>query len=466
MNLELARIESLSGFGQSEFADSFVYRPTSVSEIQDILALAKLSGRKVVLRGAGRSYGDPAILDESISLDFTRMNRVLNWDPSTGVLECEPGVTIDQAWRTAIEDGWWPPVVSGTSAPTLAGALGMNIHGKNNFKAGTIGEHVTEIDLLDAAGALRTLTPDDELFYAVVSGFGMFGIITRVELQMKKITSGNVKVLAISPRNWGEQIDAFENHSDADYMVSWIDMYGDGAGSGRGQFHAAWYLHPENPDLHSLKLSSQTLPSKLFMVVPTRAVWKVLKSLRSPLGVRFMNWGKDMAGKVLENHKTTTQSLVAFNFLLDYVPRWRDAYLPGGFIQYQSFIPRDRAGYVFEKQHQLQKKAGIVSHLAVMKRHRPDRFLLSHAVDGYSLAQDFRVTRRNRQYLLDLCHQMNDVVLEAGGRFYLAKDSTLRQSDVEAYLGPEAIEKIKSLKAELDPEHLFSSRLSQRLFGF
>jgi decaprenylphospho-beta-D-ribofuranose 2-oxidase len=464
--LPTARIERLRGYGQAISADAFVYRPTSVAELRSLLCLARDAQRKVVLRGAGRSYGDAAILGEAVAIDLTRMNRILAWDPASGRIDCEAGVTIENLWRHTLDDGFWPPVVSGTMYPTLGGALAMNIHGKNNPKAGTLGEHVLELDVLFADGSLRTLTPTDELFYAVISGFGIFGIITRVALQLKRVESGDLRVLATSPQNWAEQIETFEKYEhDADYMVSWIDAFGKGSRSGRGQFHAAWYLHPGQPDLASLRASGQDLPDSIGPI-PKSVMWRFLKPFNNRTGMHLINWAKDFSARKLGNHKTVQQSLVAFSFLLDYVPRWRDTYLPGGFIQYQSFVPRAKAHDVFKAQVEAQQRARLESFLAVMKRHRPDRFLLSHAVDGYSLALDFKVTRRNRERLWALCHEMNDLVLAAGGRFYFAKDSTLRPDDVRAYLGEATVAKVHELKRQLDPDGLFSSALSQRLFGF
>lgn len=462
--LEPARVRSLGGFGQAGFADVYQFRPTSVEEIRELLTLARGQGRKVVLRGAGRSYGDASILGEAVALDITRMDRILSWDPKTGRIECEPGVTIEGLWRHCLEDGWWPPVVSGTMFPTLGGALGMNIHGKNNFCAGTLGEHIAQLDLLLADGTLRTLTPADDLFYAAISGFGMFGIIVRVVLAMKRVESGNVRVLATSPKNWDEQFATFEQHeNEADYMVSWIDCFAKSTEAGRGQFHAAWYDH--RVDTASLLPENQDLPGAILGFFPKASVWRFLKPLNNRTGMRLLNWAKDRASRTLGDHKTIVQGLVGFSFLLDYVPRWRDTYLPGGFIQYQSFVPKETARATFARLTEMQQEARLESFLAVMKRHRPDKFLVSHAVDGYSLALDFKVTTKNRERLLDLCYRMNEVVLAAGGRFYLAKDSTLRPQDAKAYLG-ESFEKIIALKTELDPDGLFSSALSQRIFGF
>ncbi len=104
------------------------------------------------------------------------------------LLRCEPGVTIKQLWEYTIEDGWWPPVVPGTMFPTLGGVLAMNIHGKNNFKAGTIGEHVLAFDFLAASGEELHVDreTDSELFNSIIGSFGMLGCFTSITLQAEK----------------------------------------------------------------------------------------------------------------------------------------------------------------------------------------------------------------------------------------------------------------------------------------
>jgi decaprenylphospho-beta-D-ribofuranose 2-oxidase len=380
------------------------------------------------------------------------------------LIDCEGGVTIEMIWRHVLEDGYWPPVVSGTMFPTLGGALAMNIHGKNNFCSGTLGEHVVDMDVLTAAGELLTLTSADDLFYAVISGFGSLGVITRVKMMMKKVHSGDLHVLPLAPANWDEQFKTFEDlEPTADYIVSWVDCFGKGDSAGRGAFHAAWYTEVEGDFSATLRPEHQDLPDTILGFFPKSVVWRLLKMLCNRPGMRFLNWAKYRSGRLLGNGKPHGQSLVGFSFLLDYVPNWRDAYRPFGFIQYQSFVPKERAREVFAKQIQMQQEAHLESFLGVMKRHRPDKFLFSHAVDGYSLALDFKVTRKNWKRLQDLCHRMNDVVLAAGGRFYFAKDSTLRPSDVRSYMGEESMSKYRAIKKQLDPDGLFTSELARRL---
>ena len=462
MTLDDCRPELLSGFGQTEFLPSEVARPRSLEEVKQILADSRTNGRRVVLRGAGCSYGDAAIARDAIVLDITEFRAIRSLDSDTGVIDCEPGTTVEDVWRRALPFGWWPPVVSGTMIPTLAGAVAMNIHGKNAFRVGTVGEHVLELDVLTTDGRLITLTPSDSLFFAVIGGAGLLGVIVRIRLQLKKVESGNLRVHETAPRNWRAQIEAFEKHErDADYMVGWIDCFARGDASGRGQFHAAWHIHES--DAESLLPHKQDLPTSLAGVLPKSSVWRILKPLNNRLGMRALNAAKDFAGRAFGSDKTFVQSLVGYSFLLDYVPNWRNAYRPSGFIQYQSFVPRAHAEAVFTKQMELQQAAGLESFLGVMKLHRPDPFLISHDLDGFSLALDFKVTRANRERLWALCHDMNDLVLEAGGRFYFAKDSTLRPQDVVSMLGEGALAALRADKSQLDPDGMLTSALAERL---
>ena len=102
----------------------------------------------------------------------------------------------------------------------------------------------------------------------------------------------------------------------------------------------------------------------------------------------------------------------------------------GGLIEYQSFVPKETAEAAWTELLSLSLRHGLPSYLGVTKRHRPDQFLLSHAVDGFSLAMDFKVTNGNRANLSQMLQDFDRIVLEAGGRFYFAKNSeTTRRVD-------------------------------------
>jgi decaprenylphospho-beta-D-ribofuranose 2-oxidase len=453
----------------SSSALSWVYRPSTLDGISRVFDEARRTGRTVGLRGAGRSYGDASLNAEGLSLDLTRMNRILEWDPDTGIITVEPGVTIKQLWEYTIEDGWWPHVVPGTMFPTLGGAAAMNIHGKNNFKAGPIGDHIQAIDILLPTGELKTCSrvENAELFHAAISGFGMLGVMTRITLGLKRIYSGLLNVTPIPTQNLDHLFQVFEERlPQADYLVGWVDCFASGEGLGRGLVHQANYLAPgEDPEpAQSLRVANQELPDTLLGVFPKSLMWRLMKPFAHNAGMRFVNFGKYLSGAKM-SHGTHTQSHAGFAFLLDYVPNWKFSCKPGGLIQYQSFVPAAQAKSVFREQLRLAQAYGIVPWLGVFKRHRLDEFLMSHAVDGYSLALDFAVRPEMRGRLLSLAAEMDRLVLDAGGRFYFAKDSTLHRASVREALGDTRVDQFLALKAECDPETLLQTNLYRRLFG-
>lgn len=198
--LPVDHLERVEGWGGAVGAAGYVYRPSTVDQLKEVFDIAKRTRRKVTLRGSGRSYGDASIGAENIILDLTRMNRILEWDPINGIITCEPGVTIKQLWQYIVQDGWWPPVVPGTMFPTLGGCLGMNIHGKNNFNAGPIGDHVQRFEFLTPTGEEITATPEEnsDLFYGAIGSFGMLGVFTKITLKLKKVYSGELEVESIA----------------------------------------------------------------------------------------------------------------------------------------------------------------------------------------------------------------------------------------------------------------------------
>ncbi len=441
-------------------APSYHFTPETSEEIYQAFQLAKKEGLTITVRGAGRSYNDASLNGGGIVLDLTAMNQVLEWDPASGLVRCEAGVTLEQLWQKVLPNSWWPPVVSGTMTTTLGGCLGANIHGKNNFRMGTIGEHVTEFTAVLPTGAEITCSPkkNGDLFYSMISGLGMLGVITAVTLQMKRIELGLIEVHAWPTRTLEEQLTSLEEGApDHDYIVGWLDTIT----IGHGQIHAADYVH-DDPDPAKMKVSYQTLPSRLFGVMPKGLLHYFMTPFFNNPGAWLINTGKYVAS--LRRH-TFRQSHAAFHFLLDYIPKWELSYGRNGLIQYQSFLPKETALRTWTEMLATAKERGLPSYLGVSKRHRPDDFLLSHALDGFSLAMDFKVTDSNRANLSEMLQEFDQLVLEAGGQFYFAKNSETTAETTSAFLGDEAVEKFKKLKKRTDPNGLLESDLYRRIFG-
>ena len=449
-------------FGHSLKASSYRFQPKNIEEICEVFQLAKKTGLTVNARGGGRSYNDASLNGGGILLDLMAMNQVLEWDPASGLIRCEPGVTLEQLWKKVLPDGWWPPVVSGTMFTTLGGCLAANIHGKNNFRMGPIGEQVVEFNAVLPTGAEITCSPNKnaDLFYSMISGLGMLGIFTSISMQMKKMHSGLIEVHAWPTRTVEDHLGLLEEGAPKyDYIVGWLDTIT----IGHGQIHAANYLHEgDDPEPQkTMQLSYQNLPSRLFGVMPKSLLHYFMIPFTNNLGAWLINTGKYITS--LRKH-TFRESHAAFHFLLDYIPLWELSYGHNGLIQYQSFLPKETALQAWTEMLALAKKQGLPSYLGVTKRHRPDKFLLTHAVDGFSLALDFKVTDGNRVKLHQMLQEYDRIVLKNGGRFYFAKNSETSAETARAFLGTETIERFKKLKKRCDPNNLLESDLYRRVF--
>jgi FAD/FMN-containing dehydrogenase len=82
---------TLFGWGLAVSSDSELVRARSVEDVRATFRRARDEGRTVCLRGAGCSYGDASLNGGGIVLDLAAMNRILAFDPATGVATVEPG---------------------------------------------------------------------------------------------------------------------------------------------------------------------------------------------------------------------------------------------------------------------------------------------------------------------------------------------------------------------------------------
>ncbi len=461
-------LQGVEGWGLSTRSLGHVARPQSMEEVAGAFALARERGWTVGLRGAGRSYGDASQNEGALVLDLQDVDRIHEWDPESGVARVDPGVTVRGLWERVVVDGWWPKVVSGTMTPTIGGAAAMNIHGKNAWKAGTIGDHIRSFRLLTPSGddLLCSREENAALFHGAIGGFGELGVMHDITIANQFVGSGRVMEYPYALPHLDAMFDRFEQLTgEFDYCVGWIDAFATGKSLGRGQIHTARYLSAqEDPaGLNMRSPAHQRLP-EVILGFPKKHLWRFVRPFAFPLGMRAINLAKVISGQILPgSSRPYLQSHAGFHFLLDFVPDWKLMHGRGGLIQWQPFVPADRAREVFRRVLTMQQERGMVNWLTVLKRHRPDPFLLTHGLDGWSLAQDFNVTPRNRQALWQLCHDMTEVVLEAGGRFYPAKDATLTASQYQRSLGQDRLSAFRALKQQVDPQGLLQTNLYRRL---
>src|SRR5437879_2241565 len=176
--------------------------------------------------GMGRSYGDTCLNQGGNIFDISTMKAFTHFDTELGILRCLAGTTLDEILKLIVAKGWFLPVVPGTRFVTLGGAVANDIHGKNHHCSGTFGCHVRSFDVVRSDGTRIHCSPAEnaEMFSATIGGMGLTGIITEVELQLKKIQSSQMDLEKIPFSSLQRFIELSEESEGFEYSVAWFDF--------------------------------------------------------------------------------------------------------------------------------------------------------------------------------------------------------------------------------------------------
>ncbi len=444
----------VEGWGRWPVVRAEVARPESRAELGAALSSAKDTSTPLLAHGLGRSYGDAAVLERGKVVITRRLDRMLSFDPKTGWLECEAGVSYEDLLRVFVPRGFFPPVTPGTKFVTMGGALACDVHGKNHHCDGSISNHVRSFDLLLASGEVRRVTreSDPDLFAATVGGLGLTGVILSLQLKLTPIASPWIEMESVRVEDLDHFFAVSAESSGFTHTVSWIDCVTRGKAMGRGIFmrgrHAPAGLVGKDGLVDGLKKAADPL-----LDVPLDGPSWLLNnaSIKAFNEVYFRKHPKGI--------QRVVQHFEPFFYPLDAIRHWNRIYGKRGFLQYQMVLPKDPDHRAIRAILDEITRSGFGSFLAVIKEFGPtDNGWLSFPKPGVTLALDFP---NHGRPLLDLMDRLDAITLEAEGRVYLGKDARVSR---EAFrrMYPEW-ERWKAVRDTVDPDRIFQSGLGLRL---
>ncbi len=430
---------------------------TSIESVAGaVSALRQAGDRGVTPRGLGRSYGDAAQNAGGTALDLTHLDRILNvdaeGDPPT--VTAQAGVSIDTLMRALLPFGLWIPVLPGTRQVTVGGAIAADVHGKNHHSEGSFGNHVAAMELLLADGSIRTVTPDDEdpsLFWATIGGMGLTGVVLSARIRVQRTESA---YFLVDTERCSDLDDLMATMTSGDenytYSVAWFDAVTRGKHLGRAVLTRGNKARRQDltPKLRRDPLAF-TAPSfgSFPEIFPNRMVNVATAKAFSEFWFR----------KAPKHRVGELQNITKFFHPLDGFAEWNRVYGPNGFLQYQFAVPFSEAE-TFRTCVQLIVNSGHLSCLNVLKRFGPSNPApLSFPMPGWTLTVDLPIEAG----LERLCNSLDELVVAAGGRVYLAKDSRLG-ADTFRQMYPR-LEDFLRVRRQVDPQHLFTSDLARRL---
>jgi decaprenylphospho-beta-D-ribofuranose 2-oxidase len=439
----------LTGWGNTAPTVADVVRPITVDEL--VKATPGAPARGAIARGLGRAYGDAAQNAGGTVVDCTSVRGVLEFDEATGDARVLGGTSLDELLRALVPRGWFVPVTPGTRFVTIGGAIASDVHGKNHHMDGAFGSHVRRLVLALPDGSTRQLDPvaTPEEFWATCGGMGLTGVIVEATITMRRI--GSSRLLVDTDRI--DDLDTLLDRLRSDqqryrYSVAWIDPLARGRHLGRsilgqGDFAPASALPPGADPLEFTPHATVVVPP-----LPLSAI--------NHLTTRAFNelWFR----KAPRRRRGELQSIAAFFHPLDMALRWNRVYGPRGFVQWQCQLPFG-AEDVLRRGLEALATAGVPSFLAVLKTFgAADPAPLSFPAPGWTLALDLPAGSPDIARLLD---RLDEDVLAAGGRQYLAKESRIRPEHVEAMYP--RLDEWRAVRDRLDPERRLQSDLARRL---
>lgn len=456
-------------WSMTERSPCYVFKVRDIAGIMHALTTARKSGLSVISHGTGHSYSDAALNTKGVIIDLTGMRRILSWDPEQGIMQVEPGVTLRDMVRVAMADRWWPPVTPSTADATIGGCVAMNVNGKNAWKCGSFGEHLLSLTVLLASGQVLTLSPesDPQLFQALVGCAGLLGIIISITLQLQRIPSASVDVLARSATSIGEILTIFREEQSADFLEAWVDCFAGGHCLGRGIVTCTQYSGGRDEEFHIIH--RRTIQSQTFSILDqfktgcARSIGQICRpGVKGGVGIAnsMIYWrSKWWDGRLIRRRSLFQSTYYSPAAFVGY-----RTLLPQGTETFQAFVPHSYAEFLFKEIVRRSQESNFMPLWCVIKQHRQDPFLLSYQVDGFSLEVNYQIVPQTIHGLYKMLRELMDLVVASGGRFYLAKDSLLTHTLYRQSIGDAAVEAFLHLKQLYDPDMLFQSNLFRRVF--
>jgi FAD/FMN-containing dehydrogenase len=154
------------------------------SQLRDLIKLARSKRVRVSIAGARHSMGGHTIYPEGIALDMLPFNH-MELNAETQTLRVGAGARWSEIVPYLDSRGYSVAIMQSNNNFSVGGSISVNCHGWQHDQP-PISSTVKSFRLMKADGAVVRCSRSEnaELFSLVLGGYGLFGVILDVELQV------------------------------------------------------------------------------------------------------------------------------------------------------------------------------------------------------------------------------------------------------------------------------------------
>ncbi|KAA0550399.1 FAD-binding oxidoreductase [Bacillus sp. BGMRC 2118] len=413
--------------------------------ILQVIKEAKKEGKKISIAGKRHSMGGHTYYKDAVVLDMTSYNEILKLDPKQKTITVQSGATWNDIQQYVNPHGLAVKVMQSQNIFTIGGSLSVNAHGRD-IRFGSLIDTVRSFRLLTAEGEIVHVSREDqeELFNLVIGGYGLFGVILDVELEL---TDDELYVMQTNAMSFDEYTHYFVNRVKDNEEV---------------RMHLARIsTSPEN-FLTKMYVTDYVLASEQEQLIEhdelkeDRATW--LTKFLLGLSRRY-DWGKEMLWNMQERYfHSINGELVSRNNVmrseskfLEYENAKDTDVLQEYFVPIHQFTP-----YIDDLRAELSDEELNLVNITIRYVNKNEDAVLSYAKDdmfALVLLINQGLSKEETEKTKQIVQKMIQVTLEHDGSYYLpympypTKEQLLR-----AY--PNSKEFFEQ-KRKYDPEELF-----------
>ncbi|MFS0655948.1 FAD-binding protein [Bacillus sp. 179-C3.3 HS] len=417
--------------GSITIRDNQVHQPQSLDAFTDVSHLMPVKIKKVVqgkeietlkavldeaakeqlpisIAGTQHSMGGHTYYENGIVLDMTEYRRILAFDQKKKTIRVQSGATWDDIQKYVNPYGLAVKVMQSQNIFTIGGSLSANAHGRD-IRYGSLIDTVRSFRLLKADGEIITVKPDDDLFTAVIGGYGLFGVILDVELSLTKDELYKMETASLE---YHEYPDYFQTHVKENKQI---------------RMHLARISTAKKHFLKEMYVTNYALSSQQEI-----ESYRELKEDQLVMPLKFMlglsrrfDMGKDLLWNLQKHYfKSQNDQLITRNNVMR---------SDSAFLEYENeadtdvlqeyFVPVHRfSAYIDELRELLQHADLNVMNITIRYVQKNEKADLSYAKqDMFALVLlvNHGFDKKEKAKAERLMRQMTDVTLRHEGSYYL-----------------------------------------------